>query len=205
MPDIRLSIVMPSLASRLENPTMTRRMVKEIERQIGDNPHVEFIALVDNGRMSIGKKMDALNGLARGKFICGVGDDDMVVPDYLETLLVAIHEHPDVDVISFDLDYFVDGHFVSTIKESIQFRRDQPPMSQIWTGPPSPKCAIKAEHCKAYKHPDSWHGEDQAFMAWVLPRLETEYYTERTLYKYFYRQGNNSKRKHLAEVASAAG
>ena len=205
MPEIVLSVVMPSLASRLDNPTMTRRIVEEIDKQIGDNPYVEFISLIDNGRMSIGAKMDILNTIARGKFICGVGDDDMVTSDYIETLLEAIHDNPDVDVISFDLDYFTDNRFIATIKESIQFKRDQPWHAEIWTGPPSPKCAIKAKHCKAYSHPDSWHGEDQEFMKWVLPRLETEFYLDKVLYKYYYRTGNNESRKRLAGVAHAAG
>ena len=196
---MKLSIVMPAVVHRIDP---TPPIYAEINRQIGDNPDVEFLALVDNGRMSIGRKMDLLYGMARGAFTCGVADDDMVKDDYVSTLVGAITEHPDVDVVSFNHNYYVDGEYKAVIKESITLKPSNSWEQELFTRTPSSKCAVRTDYCRPFTHPDLWHGEDVAFARWVLPKLENEHYIDRVLYDYLYRGDNKNFRRHMECIGS---
>jgi hypothetical protein len=192
---------MPSHVERVAEGLMSRAATA-VHKQIAGNPYVEFISVVDNGIMSIGRKMDLLYELARGEFVAAVADDDVVADDYIHELMSAIDSHRTVDVISFDHDYYHDGVFKAVIKESIKFPYSNNRNTQVYTRSPSPKCAMRTSICKEFSHPDIWHGEDTAFMKWVLPRLKTEHRIEKVLYNYYYRGQNKRFRSRMKEAAS---
>lgn len=196
---ILLSIVIPSWSGRAR--TYAPRMVGDLHDQIGDSSEVELLCLVDNGLMSIGRKMNILTRMARGVFICGVGDDDEVTTDFVRSVLDAIKAHPDVDVITYDHEYFYDGEYKALIREGVDLPYSTNGESKIYTRSPSNKMVIRREHCLDFEYPELWHGEDTAFARGVLPKLHKEHRIDRVLYKYLYRSTNKSERRGLADKA----
>jgi len=56
---------------------------------------IEIIAAIDSGEMAIGLKRNLLMGIATGRYMCYVDDDDRVSDDYLRLALCALSEKPD--------------------------------------------------------------------------------------------------------------
>jgi len=89
---ISLSILTPAVPSRINQVSALH---SELARQIGDLP-VENLVLLDNKRRTVGEKRDALLRAARGDYVAFVDDDDWIAPDYVDSLIRAIHNQPDV-------------------------------------------------------------------------------------------------------------
>lgn len=195
-----LSIVMPSHADR---GGMAAAMALAIKRQINGDPRVEFLMLQDLGGISIGRKMDCLYQLARGAYTAGLGDDDMVAHDYVASLVGALEANPAADVVSFYHNYYIDGRFTALIKESVALTTCTASETE-YHRTPSPKCAIRTEICRGFKHPDSWDGEDTEFARAVLPALKNEHLIPRVLYYYYYTEGNKAWRREQARRAHGA-
>jgi hypothetical protein len=100
---LTLSILTPALPSRL---AMVQRLATELEQQIFDRP-VEHLILLDNKRRTVGEKRDALLRVARGKYLAFCDDDDWVAHDYVQSILKAAQDGP--DVITFRQHCTVDG------------------------------------------------------------------------------------------------
>ena len=60
------------------------------------NEEVEFIALVDNGAMTLGKKMNLMYGAVVGKYVVCVNDDDKIPGDYINRILEAATSDADI-------------------------------------------------------------------------------------------------------------
>jgi len=171
-------------------------MMDSIAQQIGSNPEIELLVLYDNGRRTIGAKMNLLVGMAQGDYVCGVADDDWVEADYIKTISGAIHECAGVDVIAFNHEYYVDGEHRATIRESLGLdgytndwgRKDL-------TRHPSNKCVVRTELARQFTYPDKSDGEDAEFSRWLKLNAQTEHYINRSLYHYTYRGGNKAFRR----------
>jgi len=98
-----LSILTPAVPSRI---FALNHLCKVLADQIRTGP-VEHLILVDNKRRTVGEKRDALLRSARGFYVAFVDDDDMVAPNYVQELLKATREQP--DVITFCQQAHVNG------------------------------------------------------------------------------------------------
>ena len=99
MSEIFLSILMPTLPSRRAT---FEPLFDKLAAQVKDKYFVEVIALLDNRRMTIGEKCNALMGSARGRFLTFVDDDDDVSPNYIDSIWNAMSMTAwDADVITF--------------------------------------------------------------------------------------------------------
>lgn len=156
----KLTVVCPALICR---QGMTP-ILNDLCRQADGKP-VEVIALADNGRMTIGEKMNWLYKMASGEYTSGVGDDDNVSEDYVDTLLDAIG---DTDVVMFNVDW---GGLRGQ-KPTCDFR---------------PLCCVRTAIARQFNFPDWWQSEDRAFRKWLRERNPTVKQLERVLYHYDYR------------------
>jgi hypothetical protein len=99
----RLTILIPTL---LERRDLFTALYRDIARQAHEKP-VEILYHRDDGRISLGAKMQGLYLRATGKYVCVVDDDDLVAGCYVDELLGAIDgrsgDPPPVDVITFQL------------------------------------------------------------------------------------------------------
>lgn len=89
---IPLTILIPSIPERSES---LNYLIEEIAYQDTNN-EVEVIVLMDNMKRSIGKKRTDLLGLAQGKYVVMIDDDDGISDYYIPTILEAIKENKDV-------------------------------------------------------------------------------------------------------------
>lgn len=97
MDRILLSIVLCSIPERIQTLSV---MLKELQRQIGDDP-VQLLVLTDNKQMTIGRKRQFLNVMALGKYIVHIDDDDRIEPNLVEELMNIINMGKEVDVICY--------------------------------------------------------------------------------------------------------
>ena len=143
-----LSIICPSLISRDGVSSILHNLRLQAEGKA-----VEVLSLADNALMSTGTKMNMLTHAASGLYISGVADDDRVADDYVEAILEGIELRP--DVITFDMDFTKQFTFPDVLKGSVR-------NCGLRT-----VAAIKAYIYKAFKFPDTFHGEDAKFRLWM--------------------------------------
>lgn len=185
-----LSLIMPSVSTRVAD--FLPRIVGQLEAQIGDDPRVELLVLLDNRRWSIGRKMNELVRMARGEYIAGLGDDDEVTDDYVSSILDAIESNPGVDCITFDHEYWQDGEYRAVIKEGKDLIETNNWAAQLLTRTPDTKMPIRSEIVRQYEFKEKWHGEDADFQRWLAMtgKIQTEHAIDRVLYRYWYRTDN---------------
>lgn len=185
-----LSLVMPALLPRFAEFTLP--MLMRLQAQIAAHQDVELLMYADNGEASIGYKMNCLVQNARGKYIAGLGDDDMVAQDYLDEIVPALKKHKP-DVLIFQHDYYVNGEWTARIFEDLSYPQNQPNDSKTeYFRRVDNKMPIKAELVKAYTYEDKSQGEDTSFAVWFCKRKHglTQHKIDRVLYHYWYRNNN---------------
>jgi hypothetical protein len=89
-----LTIVTPTMHGR---KVWLDRMLEVLQPQLEANLEtVEHFILLDGGEMSLGKKMNLLYGMAQGKYIAVVNDDDVLPDYYISTILKAAESDADI-------------------------------------------------------------------------------------------------------------
>jgi len=91
MDSVKLSILIPTLASRQEQClTLVDSLLDQVEFN-GLVGQVEIITQYDSGEKSIGTKRNELIQKAKGEYVCFVDDDDNVSKDYVKLLMEGIN------------------------------------------------------------------------------------------------------------------
>jgi glycosyltransferase involved in cell wall biosynthesis len=128
MNSYKLSILIPTLYSRMQKFTV---LAEKIMYQIKENnltQNIELIAHYDNKSIGLSKKRTDMLKNAQGDFITFLDDDDNIAPNYIESIYYTILKHPQTDVITFNQHCNVDGEkFVvkSDIKYDLTLQRTQ--------------------------------------------------------------------------------
>lgn len=143
---------------------------------------VEMLALMDNRFRSVGLKRNALVEIARGKYLAFCDDDDMVSPDYSETLCDMARV--DVDVLCFNQLANWNGN-----ESTIEFRIHYPVNGIFRTGGitrrfPWHVCAWRREIARQCIFTDRMFGEDLDFALQAEEITKTEAYIPKTLHYY---------------------
>jgi len=177
---IALSILTPSIPSRADR---LAKLTAAIADQIGDMP-VEHLVFIDNKRRTIGEKRDNLLRLANGDYIAFVDDDDTILPGYVDRILQAIEQNP--DVITFEQNAYFDG-----VKYRVSFEHGKP-NSELLPDVLNTRaawhvCAWKRSLALRSRFPWIQYGED---WAWAEPlnalKLEQWHFFE-PLHEYHFR------------------
>lgn len=87
-----LSICICTLEKRI---AMLSTLLFHLNKQIKDEGTVELILCSDRGEKSVGEKRNILYGLAKGKYVCSIDDDDWVPDTYIYEILKALTTEPD--------------------------------------------------------------------------------------------------------------
>ena len=175
---MKLSILTPAVPSRI---AQVEKLSLFLADQIRDLP-VEHLVLLDNKRRTVGEKRDALLRAARGQYVAYVDDDDWVTPDYVASILHAIHDQP--DVITFQQEAWVDDQrSIIQFKlgsENEGFKAGGITRRNAWH-----ICAWRRTLAIQSRFPASNYGEDWAFAAplCALPGLK-EVHLPRILHIY---------------------
>jgi len=177
-----LSILIPTLPIR---KTKFDNLISQLELQIKEGNYqsvVEVISLLDNKEMTIGAKRNRMIEMSAGKYVCFVDDDDMVSPDYIEKIIGAINQYP--DVITFCGRYFKDGVFQQDFTISLDVEHLDTPKHLYRK--PHHLCPVKRYIAMDCPYPNINNGEDSAYSELLNRFLLTEYHIKAQIYDYLF-------------------
>lgn len=179
---MKLSILCSSLTWRY---AYRERLVKSLLEHTEPSGEVELLMYVDNASHSIGHKINALTAMARGDYLCQVGDDDELRDDYVPSILDAMATDP--DCITFLHRYWIDGEETALIREGVGlYEGPQEDPNAHWNRPVSTKTVVRSSIAKQFTYPDLSHGEDVEFSNWIKDKLKSEVHIPRVIYEYRY-------------------
>jgi len=171
--DIKLSILIPSIPERIDKLQL---LLVKMQIQIQGNPHIEVISLIDNKKISIGEKRDALVQLANGKYLAFVDDDDDISSEYMNEIYTAIITNEDVDLIMFDSLAILNGKncniLVDIDNENEPIRKDDEDNYIDTKRKPFHVCAWKSEIAKTERFAAVGYGEDWDWVKRLIPKIK---------------------------------
>jgi len=185
----KLSILVCSIMNRLES---LGKIMYALRNQ-SENKPVEVISVLDNSSMRVGEKRNRLLSMAKGDYVCFVDDDDFVSVDYVDSILEAMEENP--DVITFGLARNHNGVFDRHCYYSIEFDRDRD-TKEAYYRIPNHLMVFKREIAQSVKYKNVSFGEDAEWAKLVKPLLKTEKVIPKILYLYESNDQLSETRKH---------
>ena len=183
---------------------------QEIQRQLWgqyeqlspeQQARIEIIMLTDNKQMMLGHKRNLMVGMAQGRYVQFVDDDDRIAPDMLATILDATDRN--ADAITFLAEVSLNGQPPKICRYSLRYRKD----SNTTTGyerVPNHICAVKRELASRVSFPHLPYGEDSGYARLLRPLLKTETHIDRVLYHYDYNSATTETQQHLRNRAVPA-
>jgi len=208
---------MPSRFPKLENllrklgmdpNDVTEQQVEKghMMRWADDDRGVEVLAYatppfdeVDRA-LTFGAKRNAIAAVAQGEYLCCFDDDDEPHPRFLELVLKAIEQKP--DVIGYKVACYgyaqVNGEFDPSIMEPADVSIKYDGWYNNRNGFHYVRCPhhivpVRAEHVRAIGFKEMHHGEDHEYSIRMRDsgRLKTEVYIDEFMYVYLF----NAKKK----------
>lgn len=165
---IRLSVLVCGIPER--EPGVVRYLLDKSEGK-----PVEILYLLDNRKMTVGRKRNILLSIAQGEWFTFVDDDDEVASDYIDRLLRAtLDAPPDAGVICFpqtchhadtgEVEYCTYGLELPYAKQGDQ-----------WTGKPAHTQCWRTWAVCDVEFPEGNFGEDVGWVARACQRVSKEY------------------------------
>ena len=182
---MKLSILICSLNKRKE---MLNRLLDCLNKQKTDE--VEIRVLSDDGIISTGQKRNDLLDMAKGDYIVFIDDDDLVSDDYIELILKAIENKP--DVVGIHLLMTTNGKNECRTFHSLKYNHwyDEPDPERegrrMYFRNPNHLNPVKREIALKVKFPDKYKFEDREYSKNILSHLKTEEYINEPIYYYLY-------------------
>jgi len=174
-----LSILICSVAERHDNFALAiQRQIYDQLSQLDDPTRVEVILLTDTRSMSIGTKRNHLVNMATGRYTVFVDDDDEIADDYVASLLDATNSG--ADVLTFRLEYRLNGKERWTVRHSIHFTDDH----QRKLNTPRHTSAVRRDIALQLPFMESSYGEDADWAKRLVKVAKTEQVIGKTLYIY---------------------
>jgi glycosyltransferase involved in cell wall biosynthesis len=187
-----LSILTPSVPSRIADSLL--KLIDKINNQINKNnlkKKVEHVVLIDNRIKTVGRKRDNLVQSALGKYVAFVDDDDDISENYVEELIDAIEKNPDVDVITFKQNCFIENHPKSTAVFGLKNEHQPYVPGKTFTRKPYHVCAWKRSLVKDYHFSYKNYGEDYDWIKQLWDVAKSEFFINKILHAYIH-SGNSS-------------
>lgn len=189
---MKLSILIPTLMSRQDYLDL---LLACLRPQLTDD--VEVIIEADNGELSTGAKRNICVSRATGEYLVHIDDDDIVVADYVQTVLKATEEGKDAI-----------GYWVERYKNGVKTRRafhsmgvDRNCISKtlskesIYLRLINHICPVKASLARQVPFKDMTIGEDTDYSYRLKPLLTSETFIDRSMYHYYFRSRVSRKEK----------
>ncbi len=162
----------------------------------------EFLLAVDAGQESIGQKRQRLLESSRGEYHLSVDDDDLLAPDAIKRILMAINRNPKADAICYKSKRYENGVFEADCIYSTRYASNGGSSIQAngvkcyerWPYHVNP---IKREHALKIGFPNKDHGEDTDFANRLRPLIQVEEFIDDYLYFYWWRSDRTGEQTHL--------
>jgi hypothetical protein len=182
-----LSILTPSVPSRIN--TSLSKLITKIEKQIKDNnleKKVEHLILIDNKIRTVGRKRDNLIQSAVGQFIAFVDDDDDISDDYVKELTNAIKNNPQVDVITFKQNCFIENNPKGIAVFSLNNENEPYAPNTEFKRKPYHICAWNKRIAQKYRVPSNNICEDVGWCSQLWEEAKTEFFIDKALHSYIH-------------------
>jgi glycosyltransferase involved in cell wall biosynthesis len=184
--EVLFSVLIISIPSRIEKLS---KLYDFLIKQIGDLP-VEVLCLIDNKAMTIGEKRNRMLQTARGKYLAFLDDDDMVSDDYISSIIYAIQNYPESDVVAFNQHCTVNG---KEFMVDFDLNNNNEPAIMDANGnyhnirrKPFHMCVWRSIIAKNTPFQDISYGEDLAWIINLSMRCKKQYKINKVLHYYRY-------------------
>lgn len=184
---IKLSILIPSTHKRWDNFNLKiqEQLFSQYDKLTPEQQkEVEILMFVDTKSRMLGQKRNEMVNLALGEYVVHVDSDDRVAPNYITSLLNAIHKHG-TDVITFYAEVSISGGKSRICDYSTRHGKDHNTSSR-YNRLPNHICCIKKSVSKKSSFPNIMYSEDKVFAEILLPHIKSEHQIKETLYYYDY-------------------
>lgn len=182
---IKLSILIPTLASRA---AMLGKLLRTLQRQIkslGQSPEVEVLIFEDNREHTVGAKRNRLLSEATGDFVVFIDDDDEISDDYVFRMYTAILDHPAIDCIGMMGVITINGQNPRQVNYSLR-NESLFESGGVYYRPPGHLTPIRRAVAQRYLYPEKNFGEDSDWAVAILNdhALKSEFFIDKVLYHY---------------------
>ncbi len=150
------------------------------------NNSIEILAdFSPKNSISIGYKRNRLKDKASGKYICYFDDDDLPTENYLFEIITAINSGYDFDIITFDLNYYVNSVFKWKYIVGLSVGEKQIDQLYFIDRIFFHLCPHKRELVKEIYFPDYNFQEDVAYSDKLKTVVKIEHRVNKPLYNYY--------------------
>lgn len=175
-----LSVLIPTMPKRRD---MFERMSNEIRSQIlKSGQEIEFLA--DNGEGSVGLKRQRLLEAAQGDYVVFIDDDDRIDPNYLNYILVALKQNP--DVVGLCGIITIDGRHARRFRIGKDYKYEE--KKGVYYRYNNHLCPVKRSIALQVGYKDIGYGEDYDYATRLKDSglITTEVFIDQNLYFYKY-------------------
>lgn len=182
---IQLSIMIPAVFDRGYSA-----IYEQLLSQTNSNQEVEILALFDNRRRSTGKKRQVLLDAAQGRFVTCLDDDDGVSDDYIASVLAAIHDKPESDVIVFNSRSSLNGEDPFIVRTGVEYENEQchkDPEDKHWQDikrQPWHWCVWNRRLAMKAEFPDGYIDDDWYWLRQMIPHVKVQTRIDKVLHFY---------------------
>ena len=134
------------------------------------------------GGLSVGAKRDALKCRATGDYLVFVDDDDIVAPNYLESVLRLSESNP--DIITFRSLYKSSTYWGIVDMNLNHSENEQMNDNTIVKRQPFHVCPIRTSIAQQHSFPDINNAEDWGWMVKVLSNCQKQAHSDQILHQY---------------------
>lgn len=188
-----LICTLPERKSKFNN--LYKELIRQID-QIHNGPDLIEVLYDDTerGLITIGGKSNLLYNRATGKYKMRIDDDDVPRPNYIQLILEACYSGK--DIITFDMDYYIDGIYNKTWVINRFIGCDW--NSKHWAMNYNPThrftvdrifyhlCAVKKELADQVEFIDANNAEDVGYSEALIPLIKTEFHIEHCMLNIYF-------------------
>jgi len=187
---MKLSILIPTLPQRKKMFNILRKnLTSQIDFVHSTHPSLGQVEILFDsskkflkGGLSVGAKRDALKCRATGEYLVFVDDDDMIAPNYLESILRLMESNP--DIITFRSLYKSSTYWGIVDMNLNHAENEQMNDSTIVKRQPFHVCPIRTSIAQQHSFPDINNAEDWGWMVKVLADCKTQSHSDQILHQY---------------------
>ena len=187
---MKLSILIPTLPQRKKMFNILRKnLTAQIDYVHSTHPSLGQVEILFDsskkflkGGLSVGAKRDALKCRATGEYLVFVDDDDMIAPNYLESILRLMESNP--DIITFRSLYKSSTYWGIVDMNLNHSENEQMNDSTIVKRQPFHVCPIRTSIAQQHSFPDINNAEDWGWMVKVLADCKTQSHSDQILHQY---------------------
>ena len=187
---MKLSILIPTLPQRRKMFNILRKnLTAQIDFVHSTHPSLGQVEILFDsskkflkGGLSVGAKRDALKCRATGEYLVFVDDDDMIAPNYLESILRLMESNP--DIITFRSLYKSSTYWGIVDMNLNHAENEQMNDSTIVKRQPFHVCPIRTSIAQQHSFPDINNAEDWGWMVKVLTDCKTQSHSDQILHQY---------------------